>query len=120
MDGHIWYLFAREFKDPEFLWASEQVCLGGRPPQGHQVPKQYLEAYKKRYFWFIERGIEPKVPQGGSGISYYSPLKHKIPERLYLCPSRESGQPFASFFIYDRNNNYMHYCDDSDGKLYEY
>ena len=119
-DGHVWYRMAKEFKDPEFLWASEQVCLGGRPPQGHKVSKEYLEAYKKRYFWFIERGIEPKVPQGGSGISYYSPLKHKIPERLYLCPSRKSGNPFVSFFIYDRNNNYMHYCDDSDGKLYEY
>ena len=119
-DGHLWYRVAKEFKDPAFLWASEQVCLGGRPPKGYKIPSLYLEAYKKRYFWFIERGIEPKPPEGGSSIGYYSPLKHKIPERLYLCSSRESGKPFASFFIYDRNNNYMHYCDDSDGKLYEY
>ena len=119
-DGHVWYRIAKEFEDPEFLWASEQVCLGGRPPEGYQIPNEYLEAYQKRYFWFIKKGIEPSVPKGGSSIGYYSPLKYKIPERLYLCSSRESGKPFVSFFIYDRNNNYMHYCDDSDGKLYEY
>ena len=119
-DGHVWYRLAKEFEDPEFLWASEQVCLGGRPPKGYKIPDEYLEAYQKRYFWFIKKGIEPSIPKGGSSIGYYSPLKHKIPERLYLCSSRESGKPFVSFFIYDRNNNYMHYCDDSDGKLYEY
>ncbi|MCH2063334.1 MAG: hypothetical protein MK194_06375 [Roseibacillus sp.] len=120
MDGHIWYLFAKEFKDPEFLWASEQACLGGRPPPGIPAPREYLEAYQRRYGWFIKRGIEPRVPSGRSAVGYYSKDKHRKPERLFLCPGRESGQPFVSFYIYDRNNNYMHYCDDSDGKLYEY
>ncbi len=119
-DGHAWYRLAKIFQDPEFLWASEQVLLGGLPPDGRAVPPAYEEAYAERYFWFKERGISPRVPTGGSKIGYLSPLKHKVPERLYLCPSRESGAPFVSFFIYDRNNNYMHYCDDSDGKLYEY
>jgi hypothetical protein len=119
-DGHVWYRLARHFKDPEFLWASEQVCLGGRPPKGHKTPREYLKAYNRRYAWFVERGIEPKVPTGGSKIGYYSPLKHKVPERLYLCPSRESGKPFVSFYIYDRNNNYMHCCGDGMGRLYEY
>ena len=120
MDAQIWYLFAREFRDPEFLWASEQACLGGRPPAGQPVPRAYLEAYQRRYHWFISRGIEPRVPAGGSSIGYYSAHKHRKPERLFLGPGRQSGQPFVSFYIYDRNNNYMHYCDDSDGKLYEY
>ncbi len=120
LDSAVWYRLAKEYKDPEFLWASEQVCLGGRPPEDVEVPSNYLDAYKRRYFWFIEHGIEPKVPKGGAAIGYYSEHKHKIPERLYLCSGRESGKPFASFYIYDRNNNYMHYCDDSDGKLYEY
>ena len=120
LDSALWYRLAQEYKDPEFLWASEQVGLGGRPPAGVEVPAEYLEAYRKRYFWFIERGIKPQVPAGRASISYYSAHKHRAPERLYLCPGRESGMPFASFFIYDRNNNYMHYCDDSDGKLYEY
>jgi len=120
MDGHIWYLFAKEFKDPEFLWASEQACLGGRPPEGVPVPEDYQDAYDRRYAWFIKRGINPRVPAGRSAVGYYSAHKHRKPERLFLCPGRESGQPFASFYIYDRNNNYMHYCDDSDGKLYEY
>jgi hypothetical protein len=119
-DGHVWYRLARHFKDPEFLWASEQVCLGGRPPEGYKIPPEYLTAYNQRYAWFIERGIKPKVPPGRSKIGYYSPLKHKVPERLYLCPGRESGKPFVSFYIYDRNNNYMHCCDDAGGRLYEY
>ena len=120
LDGHVWYLFAKEFKDPEFLWASEQACLGGRPPAGRPVPEDYLKAYKHRYHWFVTRGIEPKVPEGGSSVGYYSAHKHRKPERLFLGPGRHSGQPFVSFYIFDRNNNYMHYCDDSDGKLYEY
>ena len=119
-DGHVWYRLAKHYKDPEFLWASEQVLLGGRPPKGNNVPREYLDAFKKRYSWFIDRGIHPKTPSGKSKIGFYSPLKHKVPERLYLCPGRESGKPFASFYIYDRNNNYMHYCDGADGRLYEY
>ena len=119
-DGHVWYRLARHFKDPEFLWASEQVCLGGRPPQGHRIPSEYLKAYNRRYAWFVQRGIEPKVPPSRSKIGYYSPLKYKVPERLYLCPGRESGKPFVSYYIYDRNNNYMHYNDDIMGHLYEY
>lgn len=119
-DGHVWYRVAKEYRDPEFLWASEQATLGGRPPKGIPIPPEYLKAYEQRYFWFTDRGIEPKVPAGGAKIGSYSPLKHRVPERLYLGPSRESGKPFVSFYIYDRNNNYMHYCDDSDGKLYEY
>ena len=119
-DGHTWYRLACHFKDPEFLWVSEQINLGGRPPKGYKTPPEYLKAYNQRYAWFVERGIEPKTPPGKSKIGYYSPLKHKVPERLYLCPSRQSGKPFVSFYIYDRNNNYMHCCDDAMGRLYEY
>lgn len=119
-DAHVWYRLAKEFKSPEFLWASEQASLGGRPPRNQQLPEEYPKAYQQRYGWFIERGIDPKPPVGGAKIGYYSPLKHKVPERLYLCPGRESGKPFASFYLYDRNNNYMHYNDDVMGQLYEY
>ena len=119
-DGHMWYRFAKHFNDPEFLWASEQVLLGGRPPEGVPVPPEYMKAYKNRFAWFVKRGIKPRVPEGKSKIGYYSPLKYKVPERIYLGPGRESGKPFVSFYIYDRNNNYMHYCDDADGRLYEY
>jgi len=77
-------------------------------------------ALKILHAWLVARGIEPKVPAGGAKIGYLSPLKHKVPERLYLCPSRESGKPFVSFYLYDRNNNYMHCCGDGQGRLYEY
>ena len=119
-DGDVWYRLAKEFRDPEFLWASEQAIFGGRPPLGQAVPPEYEAAYRERYQWFIERGIKPSVPGGQSKIGYYSPLKHRAPERLYLGPGRESGKPFVSFYIYDRNNNYMHCCDDAAGRLYEY
>ena len=79
-----------------------------------------MAAYKQRYAWFIKQGMEPQAPNGGSKVGYYSKGKHDVPERLYLCPSRESGKPFASFYLYDRNNNYMHYNDDVMGQLYEY
>ena len=118
--AQVWYRLAKEFKSPEFLWASEQACLGGRPPKGHQLPAKYTNAYARRYNWFVERGIASRAPVGGSKIGYYSPLKHKVPERLYLCPGRKSGKPFVSFYLYDRNNNYMHYNDDVMGQLYEY
>ena len=119
-DAHVWYRLAKHYRDPEFLWASEQALLGGRPPPGSGVPAEYMDAYRRRYGWFFRRGIRPRVPAGKSKIGYFSPLKHKVPERLYLGPSRESGQPFVSYFLYDRNNNYMHCCDDAGGRLYEY
>ncbi|MEM7386515.1 MAG: hypothetical protein AAF514_16360, partial [Verrucomicrobiota bacterium] len=119
-DAQVWYRLAKEFESPEFLWASEQACLGGRPPPGVYLPEEYLTAFKNRYRWFDQRDIKARAPEGGSKIGYYSPLKHRIPERLYLCPGRESGKPFASFYLYDRNNNYMHYNDDVMGQLYEY
>ncbi len=119
-DGHVWYRLAKHFEDPEFLWASEQAILGGRPPQGISTPTEYKRAYQERYRWFEKRGIQARVPYGKSKIGYYSPLKYKVPERLYLNSSRQSGKPFASYYIYDRNNNYMHYCDGADGRLYEY
>ena len=119
-DAHVWYRLAKEFESPEFLWASEQASLGGRPPTDRDVPAEYMAAYKQRYAWFIKQGMEPQAPNGGSKVGYYSTGKHDVPERLYLCPSRESGKPFASFYLYDRNNNYMHYNDDVMGQLYEY
>ena len=119
-DAHVWYRLAKHFRDPEFLWASEQALLGGRPPRGTGVPAEYMDAYRRRYGWFFKRGIKPRVPAGKSKIGYFSPLKHKAPDRLYLGPGRGSGKPFVSFFLYDRNNNYMHCCDDAGGRLYEY
>lgn len=117
-DGHFWYRMAKHFKDPEFLWASVQVNLGGRPPDG-KVPSEWQEAYDKRYRWFKERDIEPKVPEGKSSIGYLSPLKHKIPERLYLCSSRQSGKPFASYFIYNGKGGHLN-APEVWGTMYEY
>ncbi len=119
-DAHVWYRLAKRFRSPEFLWASEQASLGGRPPHHRDLPEEYLEAYRQRYAWFDSKGINPRPPKGGTKIGYLSPLKHRVPERLFLTPNRESGQPFASFYLYDRNNNYMHYNDDVMGQLYEY
>ena len=47
-DGHFWYRMAKHFKDPEFLWAAEQVILGGKGPDG-KVSPEYIEAYNKRF-----------------------------------------------------------------------
>ena len=115
-DGHFWYRMAKHFKDPEFLWAAEQVTLGGKPPGG-KVPPEYVDAYNQRFAWFNERGIKPQVPLGKSSIGYLSALKHKIPERLYLGPGRQPGKPFASFFLYEKKDEHL---DNVSGHLYEY
>jgi len=70
-DGHFWYRMAKHFENPEFLWAAEQVVLGGRPPDG-KVPPEYLEAYNRRFAWFNARGIKPRVPGGKSSVGYPS------------------------------------------------
>ena len=117
-DGHFWYRMAQHFKDPEFLWAAEQVLLGGRPPGG-KVSPEYLAAYDQRFAWFNRRGIRPKIPAGKSAVGLISPLKRKIPERLYLSPGRASGKPFASFFVYDSTGSHLN-PPEVWGTLYEY
>ncbi|HUS90428.1 MAG TPA: hypothetical protein VM695_01215 [Phycisphaerae bacterium] len=118
-DAHVWYRFAKEFKDPEFLWAAVQVALGGAPPDG-KVPPEWQQAYDARFGVFSQMGLKPKCPPGRSAVDVVSPLKHKRPERLYLCPGRQSGKPFVSYYIHDRNNEYMHCFGDAAGRLYEY
>jgi len=116
-DGHFWYRMTKIFKDPEFLWAAEQAILGGRGPDG-KVPPEYTKAYNERFEIFNDMGIEPKVPAGGSTVGYLSTIKHKIPERLYLRAGRQSGKPFASYFIYDGRGG--HLVSGVAGRLYEY
>ncbi len=116
---HMWYRMAKHFKDQTFLWAAEQALLGGKGPGG-KIPAEYQKAYDERFKVFNDMRLKPKVPEGKSAIAYLSPLKHKVPERLYLHPGREAGKPFVSYYIYDRNNEYMHCFDDSRGRLYEY
>ena len=65
---------------------------------------EYRSAYHRRFAWFSERGIEPRVPGGKARIGLLSPTKNKIPERLYLESTRESGKPFASFFLHDEKD----------------
>jgi hypothetical protein len=116
-DGHFWYRMAKIFKDPEFLWAAEQVNLGGRPPDG-KVSKEYLKAYDERFKTFNDMGMTPRAPGARSVAGYLSPLKHRIPERLYLIPGGGRGHAFASFFIYDGTGS--HLCRNGAGRLYEY
>ena len=115
-DGNFWYRLAQHYKDPEYLWAAEQVALGGRAPGG-AAPPEYLDAYRRRFGWFIERGIEPREPAGGASIGLLSPLKKKIPERIYLNPGLGADKPFAAFFLYEEKSGHL---DNVAGHLYEY
>ncbi|HIB91956.1 TPA: hypothetical protein EYO57_33010, partial [Candidatus Poribacteria bacterium] len=119
----FWYRAAQEFRDPEFLWAAAQTSIGPEPPIGEdqdEMRRQWKNAYARRFAWFIEHGIEPKPPETGSSIGLLSPTIYRIKERLYLCAGREQDQPFASFYLFDRNNEYMHCFGDAMGRLYEY
>jgi hypothetical protein len=115
-DGNFWYRLAQHYKDPGYLWAAEQVALGGRAPGG-VAPPEYLDAYRRRFGWFIERGIEPSEPAGGASIGLLSPLKKKIPERIYLNPGLGADKPFAAFFLYEEKSGHL---DNVAGHLYEY
>ena len=119
----FWYRAAQEFRDPEFLWAAVQTSIGPEPPMGEnqdEMRRQWENAYVRRFAWFIEHDIDPHLPQTGSSIGLLSPTIYRIKERLYLCTGREQDQPFASFYLFDRNNEYMHCFGDAMGRLYEY
>jgi len=115
-DAHFWYRLAQHYKNPEYLWAAEQVALGGRPPNG-KVPPAYQAAYNKRFAWFVERGIEPRVPKMQAKVGLLSELKKKIKERIYLNDGVEAGKPFVAFFLYDKKDSHL---DNVSGFLYEY
>jgi len=115
-DGHFWYRLAKHYKNPHYLWAAEQVSIGGRPIKG-EVPRDYISAYERRFAWFVKRGIKPKVPPGGSMIGMLSSMKEKIPERLYLNQNRQPGTPFAAYFLYPNKDEHL---DNVSGHLYEY
>ena len=115
-DGHFWYRLAQHYRNPEYLWAAEQVNLGGRPPDG-MASAAYLDAYQRRYSWFIDRNIEPSVPKGNVEVALLSRLKRRVPERLHLRTSREAGQPFVGFFLYDPKDAHL---DNVSGHLFEY
>ena len=115
-DANFWYRMAQHYKNPEYLWAAEQVALGGRPPSG-QVQRQYHNAYKKRFSWFVERNIEPRVPKMHAKVGLLSELKNKIKERIYLNNGVEPGKPYAAFFLYDKKDSHL---DNVSGFLYEY
>ena len=115
-DAHFWYRLAQHYEDPEYLWAAEQVALGGRSPDGH-VPADYQAAWENRFHWFVERGIEPRVPADRAAVGLLSATRHKVHERIYLHSGRGSGMPFAAFFLYDRKDEHL---DNVSGHLYEY
>lgn len=116
---HFWYRAAQEFEDRGFLWAAVQNSIGPEPPGG-ELLKQWREAYERRFAWFIARDLKPQEPQSESSVSLLSPTVHRIKERLYLGAKREREAAFVSFYLYDRNNEYMHCFDDAMGRLYEY
>lgn len=115
----FWYRAAQEFKDGEFLWAAVQNSIGPEPPEG-ELRKQWRAAYQRRFAWFVARNMDPEEPGAGSSVSLLSPTIHRIKERLYLRAERGRNAAFVSYYLYDRNNEYMHCFDDAMGRLYEY
>ena len=115
-DGHFWYRLAQHYKDPIFLWAAEQVALGGRPAEGDMMA-EYMAAYQRRFFWFDTRDIKPRAATGRASVGFVSARKHRIPERLLLTAGRTAGKPFAAFFLYEAKDEHL---DNVSGHLYEY
>jgi len=111
---------AAEYRDPEFLWFAEQALLGGRGPEGMKLPSEYMRAYDDRFAALIDMGLKPMAPAGGAAIDVLSPTVHKVPDRIYVSTGRAGTRPYASYYVYDRNNEYMHCFSDMHGRLYEY
>ena len=115
-DGHFWYRLAQHCRNREYLWAAEQVALGGRPADG-SVPPAYVSAYQRRFAWFLDREITPRIPAGQASVGFLSAQRERIPERLYLHSGREPGRPFVAYFLYDRKDQHL---DNVSGHLYEF
>ncbi|MEE3373039.1 MAG: hypothetical protein VX346_27145 [Planctomycetota bacterium] len=115
-DGHFWYRLAQHYRIPEYLWAAEQVTLGGRPPGG-VVPDVYSSAYQRRFAWFSVRDMTPRVPADQASVAYLSGQVARIPERLYLHSGRSPGRPFVAYFLYDQKDQHL---DNVSGHLYEF
>ena len=115
-DAHFWYRLAQHYENRHYLWAAEQVALGGRGDNPN-VPRGYKEAYNRRFAWFVARGIHPRRPASRSRVGLLSSTKHRIPERLYLRSRDAADSPFAAFFLYDKKDNHL---DNVAGHLYEY
>ena len=82
-DGHFWYRLAQHYKNPEYLWAAEQVALGGRPPS-RQVPASYEQAFARRFQWFLDRNIVPRQPESQARVGLLSSLKPADPGAIVL------------------------------------
>lgn len=115
-DGHFWYRLAQHYENPEYLWAAEQVALGGRPSNGEVTP-EYVSAYKRRFAWFEKRGIKPMVPTTHAKVGVLSGHKLKVPERLLLNSGVEANKPFVGYFLYEKKDEHL---DNVSGHLYEY
>ncbi len=118
-DAHFWYRLAQMTGRADYLWAAEQVCLGGTDfgGQGSVVDISRANARQRRFGWFDRQGIQPEAPQSTSSIGYLGAATQRIPERLMLTSNRGGNVPFAGYFLYEKKDAHL---DNVSGHLYEY
>jgi hypothetical protein len=112
--------------DETLLWAAEKTLLAGtfgyaRDRRGKRVPEDEQRALlQEKLGHLYAAGRQAKVPATSSAVSLLYPATYRIQDRLILNPSRETGNPYAAFYLNDRQNTTFHGHEDNRGDLYHY
>lgn len=112
--------------DETLLWAAERLLLAGtagytRGRNGRRIPESEQQGLLNERLGFLyARGLHAKMPETASAVSYLYPATYRIADRLILNPSRKEGNPFAAFYLNDRQNTTFHGHEDNRGDLYHY
>lgn len=107
-------------KDPTLLWAAQRATLAGTSKTGRVAPSQDKIVLAEKFAAFEKMGLAPQMPDTASSVQNLYPATYKIPNRLILNPSRKPGNPFAAFYLMDRDETTFHAHEDNRGTLYHY
>lgn len=124
VDGFI--LAADVSGDETLLWAAEQALKAGdagytRERNGKRVPEAEQSALLQEWLGHLyARGMKAKRPDTASAVSLLYPATYTIKDRLILNPARKAGNPYAAFYLNDRQNTTFHGHEDNRGDLYHY
>lgn len=88
--------------DPTILWALKKVYLAGNIKTGRRLESSFYEAFPQY------KKMKEKEPKVSSAVQLLFPDTYKSKDRIILSPSRESGKPFAQFWIQDDCNILYH------------
>ncbi len=102
-------------KDPTLLWAIKKAWMAGDKSTGRRSEEDFYQEFPQY------ENAPVVMPETKSAVQNLFPDTYKLPDRMILCPGRESGNPFAMFWIQD-DCNYLYHggVSDTRGDLTHY